>query len=192
MTKTTVTRDKNAGFTLIELMVSMSVTLIGLAGLLTMHASTTQANRDSADHAQATELAVSIMESLQGYSLGQIAALYGTTEADINALFSSADSRWFRTNTDNLVDSSLRTMNDGRQFDTGILLIPVVGTSTQVVRLVIFVDWLPTTSLGLPPEDLDDSFSAPGDPQEDFPDHTISPNRNVIMLQTLLAREAAN
>jgi len=61
-----IRRRDQAGFTLIELLVALSVTVIGLIGLLSLHVSTMKGNRSASRSAEATAIGQQTVEELRG------------------------------------------------------------------------------------------------------------------------------
>jgi type IV pilus assembly protein PilV len=59
-------RERESGFTLIEVMVAMIIMVIGLTGVLMMQASVTRGNRQSAQITRCAQIAEERMEQLRG------------------------------------------------------------------------------------------------------------------------------
>lgn len=59
-------RNAQAGFSMIELLIAMSVTIFGLLGLISMHKSTMQGNQGANRLVEATTIAQRTMEELRG------------------------------------------------------------------------------------------------------------------------------
>jgi prepilin-type N-terminal cleavage/methylation domain-containing protein len=59
-------RDRQRGFSLIEILIAMTVTLIGLAGLLSLHFTTVQGNARATRMVTASVIAQRTMEELRG------------------------------------------------------------------------------------------------------------------------------
>lgn len=67
------------GFTLLELLITMSVTTIGLIGLLSLHVSVSRGNDGASRSAEAQQIAVTELESLRALGLvPMMAALTGS------------------------------------------------------------------------------------------------------------------
>ncbi len=60
------------GFTLVEILASLVITMIGLAGVLMMQASTARSNRDSGQFTRAANIAEETMESARGTSVTEL------------------------------------------------------------------------------------------------------------------------
>jgi prepilin-type N-terminal cleavage/methylation domain-containing protein len=63
-------RDRQRGFSLIEILIAMTVTLIGLAGLLSLHFTTVQGNARATRMVTASVIAQRTMEELRGLAAG--------------------------------------------------------------------------------------------------------------------------
>jgi prepilin-type N-terminal cleavage/methylation domain-containing protein len=59
-------REQSSGFTLIEIMVSMALLVIGLLGVIALHATTAKGNRLSRELERARVFATQMMEELRG------------------------------------------------------------------------------------------------------------------------------
>ena len=70
-----------AGFTLVEVLVALTITVIGLLGLMSIHTTTLHGNRNSSRAAEATTLAQRTMEELRTMTVdggpGSIVDTYG-------------------------------------------------------------------------------------------------------------------
>jgi len=65
------------GFTLLELLITLSVTTIGLIGLLSLHLSVVRGNDGASRSAEAQQLGVSELEALRGMRFDTLMALPG-------------------------------------------------------------------------------------------------------------------
>jgi prepilin-type N-terminal cleavage/methylation domain-containing protein len=77
-----VRRRGERGFTLIELMVTMIVSVIGLAALLQLYVSMSRANDLSARQLEATTFAEESLEAVRGYSQTDLTNRYGAFPID--------------------------------------------------------------------------------------------------------------
>lgn len=68
------TQRGQRGFTLLELLITLSVTTIGLIGLLSLHLSVARGNDTASRAAEAQQFAVSELESLRSMRLGDLMA----------------------------------------------------------------------------------------------------------------------
>lgn len=62
------------GFTLLEILVALTVTVIGLLGVMAMQATTVRSNRDAAMFTRAANFAEEVMERTRGLSVTQLQA----------------------------------------------------------------------------------------------------------------------
>jgi type IV pilus assembly protein PilV len=67
-------RRRQRGFTLMEVMVSLVITIIGLAGVLRMQSITAKSNRRSAQFTRAANIAEETMESIRGTKITELLA----------------------------------------------------------------------------------------------------------------------
>lgn len=66
-----------SGFTLIELMVALAITVLALAGLMSLHVSMMKGNRSAANTAEASTLGQEALEELRGMTMSDIITTYG-------------------------------------------------------------------------------------------------------------------
>lgn len=70
------------GFTLLELLITLSVTTIGLIGLLSLHLSVARGNDGASRSAEAQQIGAGVIESLRAQSAqGMMSALVGNPNA---------------------------------------------------------------------------------------------------------------
>lgn len=74
MTRTRI-RTQSGGFTLVEVLIAMLVTIIGLAGVMIMQATAIRANREASQFTRAASLAEEGMEKTRSLTMAQITAL---------------------------------------------------------------------------------------------------------------------
>lgn len=70
-------KSQEGGFTLIEILMAMTVTVIGLVGLLSLHMTTIKGNQIAAHSAEATTIAQRLLEELRSRSVDDIVSEYG-------------------------------------------------------------------------------------------------------------------
>ena len=63
-------RGDQRGFTLIEIMISMALLVVGLLGVIALHATTVKGNRISRELERARVYAQQLMEDLRGQTIG--------------------------------------------------------------------------------------------------------------------------
>jgi type IV pilus assembly protein PilV len=78
-----MSRKGEGGFTLIEIMVSMLVMVIGLAGVMMMQSTAVKGNRQSARFSRAALLAEELMEELRGRPVATLEATEGAAIAPL-------------------------------------------------------------------------------------------------------------
>lgn len=114
---------------MVELLVTLAVTVIGLAGLVAIHGSGIKANRVSRESAGAIEVGERIMEDLRGIPADQIAPRFdpdGTLPVDVQ----------------------LGTVTGGPVPYAVRLIAEEIPADTDLVRIRIEVNW---TELGAAP-----------------------------------------
>jgi type IV pilus assembly protein PilV len=67
--RTQVKRDTEAGFTMMEILVSLIVLVIGMLGIMALQAATVKGNRTSRQLERAKVIAAEVMEDLRGYDV---------------------------------------------------------------------------------------------------------------------------
>lgn len=72
MTTIATTRRGERGFTLIEVLVALLITIIGLAGVLMMQASSSKANRQNAEFTHASMIAEEALENARGMNINSL------------------------------------------------------------------------------------------------------------------------
>jgi prepilin-type N-terminal cleavage/methylation domain-containing protein len=77
-----VKRKKQKGFTLVEILIALALSLVGLMGLMALQLLAVRSNANSRNFAEATALAQEKIESLQSTSYVSIAA---ATESNLGA-----------------------------------------------------------------------------------------------------------
>src|SRR5215813_12074591 len=65
-------RQSQRGFTLLELLITLSVTTIGLIGLLALHLSIARGNDGASRAAEAEQITTAALESLRAQSVGNM------------------------------------------------------------------------------------------------------------------------
>lgn len=72
-----VRRAQEGGFSLIELLVAMTVTIIGLLGLLSLHTTTMDGTASSAQFSEGSTFAREMMEDMRARSIAQLEGDFG-------------------------------------------------------------------------------------------------------------------
>jgi prepilin-type N-terminal cleavage/methylation domain-containing protein len=121
-------RRGEQGFSMIELLVAATITLIGLTGLLGLHTATVQGTRASSQFSEASAFGVAAMEDLRSLSIPQLEARYGAMPVN---------------------DSILDTVagRAGQTYTRTISLNPT-PVSADLIQMRVVVSW---TELGAVP-----------------------------------------
>jgi type IV pilus modification protein PilV len=93
-----VKRKRDKGFTLVELLIALAISLVGLMGLMALQLLAVRSNANSRNFAEATALAQEKIESLQATSYVSIAA-GTTTENNLGATPGATLAPYTRTTT---------------------------------------------------------------------------------------------
>ncbi len=129
-----------SGFTLVELLVALTVTVIGLAGLLTLHIATLKGNQVASRTGEATTFAQQALEELRALPIDggadSIVARYGALPID-NATMDTVDGRAGMTYT--------------RRLWVGEL----TSVSEDLVKIRVQLEW---TDDGADPNGADDRY----------------------------------
>lgn len=147
------TRDRHgreAGFTVIELLVALTVTIIGLAGLLSLHVTTVRGNASASRSLEAVSLADESLEILRSKTIGDIEQAYGLT------LTTSVQSVEFGATTPtSAFGPSLITGRANQQYNRRLHLKILDATQPNLIWVQAEVVW----NEGAPPP----SFPAAGE-----------------------------
>jgi prepilin-type N-terminal cleavage/methylation domain-containing protein len=73
---------RQRGFTLLELLITLSITTIGLIGLLALHLSIARGNDGASRAAEAEQITVTALESLRSLSVVKMTQTIATTPTD--------------------------------------------------------------------------------------------------------------
>lgn len=114
------------GFTLVEVLIALTVTVVGLMGLLAMHTTTLKGNRDAGRAAEATAIAQQSMESVRALAIdgatNSITAKYGIvpfTDVPMDTVFGRA----------------------GVVFKPSLSVEELTSVSSDLVRIRVVVEW---------------------------------------------------
>ncbi len=111
-----------AGFSLIELLVAMTVTVIGLAGLLAVQVATVKGNLGGANLAEANVMCQQSIEQLRSMSMTEMQAKYG--------MLPIAG-----------VDLGTMTGRAGQTYKRSLSAVELTAASADLVRLRVDVTW---------------------------------------------------
>lgn len=114
------------GFTLLELLITLSITTVGLIGLLALHLSVSRGNDGASRAAEAQQLTVSELETLRGMTLQQLFDDDNTT-GPANALP--------RTRSQTL------TGRNGLQYQVTSTVTEVAAVSANVMKIRVVTSW---------------------------------------------------
>ena len=128
------------GFTVTELLVALTVTVIGLAGLLSLHVTTVRGNASVSRALEASTFAEEALESLRQKSIGEIEALIvanggnpiDTSQQDFDIDFGSPPEVFGNA----IVDGRA-----GQQYRKRFYVQTVSATQPQLVRIRAEILW---------------------------------------------------
>lgn len=109
------------GFTLLELMITLTVAMIGMAGLLSMHGTMSRANKVTARQLEATGIAELVLESFRGETADSLIADYGAIPLD-----------------EDLGEVEGR---NGQIFRRRLIVEQVAAAPTALIRLRVEIGW---------------------------------------------------
>jgi prepilin-type N-terminal cleavage/methylation domain-containing protein len=75
--------DGQRGFTVIEILVTLAVTLIGLAGLMTLHHVVSQGNSSAGRTTEASAIAETALEEVRQIAFAQLETRFGVAPIDV-------------------------------------------------------------------------------------------------------------
>lgn len=119
-------RGAQRGFTLLELLITLSVTTIGLIGLLSLHLSVARGNDGASRPADAQQVAAGEIESLRAMRIGALATYMtgsGTLSVPTGVKVRTAVGR---TNMTYTVSSQI---------------LPVTSTTSSLIKIRTMVTW---------------------------------------------------
>jgi prepilin-type N-terminal cleavage/methylation domain-containing protein len=114
---------RERGFTLLELLVTMAVTVIGLLGLMAMYVATAKGNEATARSSQAVTIAQDTLEELRSWSLDAMVTRFGQTDLPIDASLDTVSGR------------------DGTTYSRRVTVDEVAAVSRDLVKLRVEVTW---------------------------------------------------
>lgn len=118
------------GFSLIEILIAMSVTLVGLAGLMSLYTTAVSSNARSTRSITASGIAQQTMEELRSLPIDPPAGYVGHTLADVLGGFP-------------VVAAPLDavTGRDGTQYQRTVSAAPLAPPNVNLVSIVLTVRW---------------------------------------------------
>jgi prepilin-type N-terminal cleavage/methylation domain-containing protein len=120
--RTARTRKGERGFTLLELLVTMAVTVIGLLGLMAMYVATAKGNESTARSSEAVSIAQDTLEELRSTSMTKLVAEFGQADLPIDANLDTVAGR------------------DGTTYNRHVL-VNELAVSRDLVKLRVEVTW---------------------------------------------------
>jgi prepilin-type N-terminal cleavage/methylation domain-containing protein len=114
------------GFTLLELLITLSVTTIGLVGLLSLHLSIARGNDGASRSAEAQQIAVSELESLRTLSIPKL--MKALTNSEVVLLPTPPRDRF--------VDG-----RGGMKFMVTSTVTALPGLSANLIRIRVVTSW---------------------------------------------------
>lgn len=114
------------GFTLLELLITLSVTTIGLVGLLSLHLSIARGNDGASRSAEAQQIAVSELESLRTLSISRL--MKTLTGSEVVALPTPKRER-------------LVTGRGGLSFKVTTTVTALPGLSQNLIKIRVVTSW---------------------------------------------------
>ncbi|HET7504240.1 MAG TPA: prepilin-type N-terminal cleavage/methylation domain-containing protein [Kofleriaceae bacterium] len=119
------------GFTLLELLITLSVTTIGLVGLLSLHVSITRGNDGASRSAEAQQIAVTELESLRTMSLDPL-----RTPNLMKTLTGSTDLVFPTRPHDHPA-----TGRNGMKYNVRTIVTALPGLSANLIKIRVVVSW---------------------------------------------------
>jgi prepilin-type N-terminal cleavage/methylation domain-containing protein len=113
--------DGQRGFTMIEVMVTLAVTLIGLAGLMTLHHVVSEGNSSAGRTTEASAIAETALEEVRQLAFVQIETQFGTAPID--------------------ADLEEATGKGEHVYRRRLLIEPIDAVSPDLFRVRIEVSW---------------------------------------------------
>ncbi|HVV86613.1 MAG TPA: type II secretion system protein [Kofleriaceae bacterium] len=122
-TERTGQRRGQGGFTLLELLVTMAVTIIGLLGLMAMYVATAKGNEATARSSAAVSICQDTLEELRSTSMTALVAQFGQSDLPI--------------------DTDLDTVagRDGTTYNRHVHVEELTAVSRDLVKMRVEVSW---------------------------------------------------
>lgn len=140
-------RQSERGFTITELLVALTVTVIGLAGLLSLHVTTVRGNASAASAAEASNVAELTLEEHRGLSVRAIDTRYA-----VGAPLPDGTDWPVGAATEAAVTLGVVTGRNDRLFHRRLYALEVAG-QPNLIRYRVIVFWLDAGALVGDPDD---------------------------------------
>ena len=116
-------RRGQRGFTLLELLITLAVTVIGLTGLLQLYTVTSKGNATTSRSGEAVAVAESALEEMRTLSLTDMYTKFGVTTLPIDANLNTVAGR------------------AGVTFNRHVRIEEMTATSTNLMKIRVEVTW---------------------------------------------------
>jgi type II secretory pathway pseudopilin PulG len=129
-------RRREGGFTLLELLMTLGVTTIGLVGLLSLHLSIVRGNDGASRAAEATQLGHATLESLRAArTTGDMVGMLTGNALDAPPI----DLPWCRRNN-NVVETTAVGRN-GMTYRCRVVVVQLPSASGSLWRIRVEIGW---------------------------------------------------
>lgn len=119
-------RRRPRGFTLVELLVALSISTLGLAGLLSLNVSLTRANQEQSRFSEASRIASSTLETLRSQHLAELANSLTGNPASVPPIYV-----WLSTEAG----------RNGLTYRRNVTVTPLTSVSTSLILIRVQVEW---------------------------------------------------
>jgi prepilin-type N-terminal cleavage/methylation domain-containing protein len=130
-------RRRERGFTLLELLMTLSVTTIGLVGLLSLHLSIVRGNEGAGRAAEATQIGHATLELLRSTRLAgdMIEQLTGNPGAT-----PPIDVEWCRRDSSDRAEATVIGRN-GMTYRCRVVVVALSAVSSSLWRIRVEIGW---------------------------------------------------
>lgn len=111
------------GFTLLELLVTLGVTVVGLTGLMSLHVAVIRGNESTAKHGEGVAIAQETLETLRAQTLPDILDRFAAASLPIDASLDTVSGR------------------GGITFARRVRVTELTAASTDLIKLRVTVSW---------------------------------------------------
>jgi hypothetical protein len=128
-------RRREEGFTLLELLMTLGVTTIGLIGLLSLHLSLVRGNDGASRAAEATQIGHTVLESLRAAHHRDMLEVLTTDPLAPLPI----DVQWCRRN--NGVVETTRVGRNGMTYRCRVIVVSLVSVTSGLSRVRVEIGW---------------------------------------------------
>ncbi len=128
-------RRRERGFTLLELLVTLSVTTIGLIGLFSLHLSIARGNDGASRSAEATQLASATLEQLRAARVTDMVSQLTGTPTSVPPIDVTSFSSPIAGTTGTVAGRA------GMTFRRRVIVTSLAATSTSLWKIRVEVGW---------------------------------------------------